>query len=174
MNNKESIAVCTPIYKKKYPCLSTSATCSLPDGSYIDLRKVVAVDTPESKDAKSFRIYFDNAVWRLDVRCYNEFISDWLQVWNALRVNIGINRVCTVRIVHVQRALSPANWNVTTSVVRRNVRKRWSVMTKVVEKCGFSAWGSGSFRTYLLFGCFWVHINKRFRWPLVSFVKLPF
>ena len=47
-------------------------------------------------------------------------------------------------------------------------------MTKVCEKCGFSAWGRGSFRTYLLFGVLWIHFNKKLRWPLISFVRLPF
>lgn len=75
MENKENVAVCTPIYKKKYPLSGASS-----EWAYIDLRKVVCVDTPDDKDAKSFKIYFDNAIWRLDIRCYNEFITDWLQV----------------------------------------------------------------------------------------------
>jgi hypothetical protein len=75
MDNKGNVAVCTPICKKKYPLSGASS-----EWTYIDLRKVVAVDTPEDKEAKSFRIYFDNAIWRLDVKCYNGFITDWLQV----------------------------------------------------------------------------------------------
>lgn len=47
-------------------------------------------------------------------------------------------------------------------------------MTRVCENLGFSGWGRGSFRTYLLFGCIWLHVNKRFRWPLISFKRLPF
>ena len=75
MDNKGNVAVCTPICKKKYPLSGASS-----EFAYIDLREVVAVDEPEDRQAKSFRIYFDNAIWRLDVRCYNEFITDWLQV----------------------------------------------------------------------------------------------
>lgn len=47
-------------------------------------------------------------------------------------------------------------------------------MAKVLEKCGFSGLGVHSFRTYLIFGRLWVHVNKRFSWPLMSFKRLPF
>ena len=44
----------------------------------------------------------------------------------------------------------------------------------IIEKVGFSCWNGNSFRTYLIFGHFWLHINEHFRWPLISFVRLPF
>ena len=47
-------------------------------------------------------------------------------------------------------------------------------MAKVLRKCGFSGFNGQSWYTYLLFGCLWVHVNKHFRLPLVSFVRLPF
>lgn len=47
-------------------------------------------------------------------------------------------------------------------------------MEKVLRKCGFSGFKGCSFRTYLFFGVLWVHFNKQWRWPLISFVRLPF
>lgn len=44
----------------------------------------------------------------------------------------------------------------------------------IIERCGFSGWAGNSFLTYLFFGRYWLHINKRFKWPLISFVRLPF
>ena len=44
----------------------------------------------------------------------------------------------------------------------------------IIERCGFSGLAGNSFRTYLFFGRYWLHINKRFKWPLISFVRLPF
>ena len=43
-----------------------------------------------------------------------------------------------------------------------------------IEKVGFTGWNGNSFRTYLIFGHFWLHINKHLRWPLISFMWLPF
>ena len=44
----------------------------------------------------------------------------------------------------------------------------------IIEHKGSTGWNSNIFRTYLIFGRYWLHINKRFKWPLVSFIKLPF
>lgn len=45
----------------------------------------------------------------------------------------------------------------------------------IVKKVGFSGFGDGELWTsYLVFGRYWVHINRRHRWPLVSFKSLPF
>lgn len=47
-------------------------------------------------------------------------------------------------------------------------------MVKVLRKCGFSGFNGQSWNTYRVFDAFWLHINKKFRWPLISFVRLPF
>lgn len=47
-------------------------------------------------------------------------------------------------------------------------------MVKVLRKCGFSGFNGQSWSTYCLFGRIWVHINERFRWPLISFKNLLF
>lgn len=45
---------------------------------------------------------------------------------------------------------------------------------KAVRFVGFSGWHAGSFKTYLLFGRIWLHVNRRLAWPLISFRNLPF
>ena len=47
-------------------------------------------------------------------------------------------------------------------------------MTKVVESLGWTSFDGNTFHTYFILGRFWLHVNKRFKWPLVSFVVLPF
>lgn len=45
--------------------------------SYIDLSKVAAIDEPVD-DKKYFKVYIDNAIWYLDVSCYETFLNAWL------------------------------------------------------------------------------------------------
>ena len=50
-----------------------------------------------------------------------------------------------------------------------------SMNNMFVKKVGFSGWGDGeSWTSYLVFGRFWVHVNRRHRWPFVSFKWIPF
>jgi len=43
-----------------------------------------------------------------------------------------------------------------------------------VKKAGFGGWDGESFTSYLILGTFWFHVNRRFRYPFISFKKLPF
>ena len=43
-----------------------------------------------------------------------------------------------------------------------------------VKKVGFGGWDGESWTSYLVFGRLWVHVNRRFRWPLISFRWIPF
>ena len=44
----------------------------------------------------------------------------------------------------------------------------------IIERRGSTSWDGNSFRTWLFFGHYWLHVNKKFRWPLISFMILPF
>ena len=45
--------------------------------SYIDLTKVVAIDELEEGN-EIFNVYFDNAIWRVEARCYMELFNAWM------------------------------------------------------------------------------------------------
>ena len=44
----------------------------------------------------------------------------------------------------------------------------------IVKKVGFGGWDGESWTSYLVFDRFWVHVNRRHRWPFVSFKWIPF
>lgn len=45
--------------------------------SYIDLTKVVAIDELE-EGHKFFNVYFGDAFWRVEARCYIELFNAWM------------------------------------------------------------------------------------------------
>ena len=56
------------------------------------------------------------------------------------------------------------------SILKMNVIS----MSKIIKKVGFSGWDGESWTTYRLLDRFWIHVNRRFRWPLISFKEIPF
>ena len=44
----------------------------------------------------------------------------------------------------------------------------------IVKKVGFSYWDGESWTDYYVFNSFWVHVNRRLRWPFISFKWIPF
>lgn len=48
------------------------------------------------------------------------------------------------------------------------------MINSVIKKVGFGGWDGESWTSYLVFGRFWVHVNRRHRWPFVSFKEIPF
>lgn len=106
------------------------------------------------------------------------------RIWSVVSASIGSRARCMATI-----APSVAGWSLVMpkggrrpTSQGRNDTRRWMLMTKVVERYdmmvierrGTSGWDAQSFRTYLVLGHFWIHINKHLRWPLVSFKWLPF
>ena len=47
-------------------------------------------------------------------------------------------------------------------------------MSRIVRRAGITCFGGQSYRTFLFFDRLWVHVNRCFAWPLVSFKELPF
>lgn len=47
-------------------------------------------------------------------------------------------------------------------------------MTKIIERCGFTSFDKGCFNSYFILGRFWFHINRKFRYPFISFEWIPF
>lgn len=47
-------------------------------------------------------------------------------------------------------------------------------MKGMIKKVGFGGWDGESWMSYRVFDRFWVHVNRRRRWPFVSFKEIPF
>jgi hypothetical protein len=43
-----------------------------------------------------------------------------------------------------------------------------------ISKAGFTSFNGHTWRTYLVFGFLWVHIEKNGKYPWISFERLPF
>lgn len=137
----------------------------------VDLRRVVAVSRPKSG---KFLIYFENAVWSVNECEFENVYNAWMALWHVRIVSFGGASPMQTDIAHVFGLPSHVNKHGVTRQSKSVTRKNLKCMAKVLSKCGFSGFNGQSWYTYLLFGCLWVHINKHFRWPLVSFVRLPF
>ena len=48
---------------------------------YVDVRKIVGVEKLEAdklNEAKTFKVYFDNAIWQVCASCYQRLLDAWL------------------------------------------------------------------------------------------------
>lgn len=54
----------------------------------VDLSRVVAIGKPIGND-NSVNMYFENSIWRISKRSYDEIISLWRDLWNVVNVSSG-------------------------------------------------------------------------------------